>query len=104
MEERTVDDVVKTLNEAQIGCSRIMDARKMAENPHYKLRDVHVEWEDQQLGKSVKGVGVVPKFSKTPGKIWRGSVPVGYDNQSVYRDLLGLDLKTLSDLSQRGVI
>jgi crotonobetainyl-CoA:carnitine CoA-transferase CaiB-like acyl-CoA transferase len=40
----------------------------------------------------------VPKFSKTPGKIWRGTVPVGHDNQHIYGDLLGMseaDLETL---------
>ena len=92
------------MNDAQIGCSRIMNAQDMAGNSHYKLRGIHEEWEDQQLGKTVKGVGVVPKFSKTPGKIWRGSVSVGHDNQSVYGDLLGLESQVLNDLSHRGVI
>jgi len=104
VEERMVNEVVKTLNDAQVGCSRIMDAREMAENSHYKLRDVHLEWENLQLEKTVKGVGIVPKLSKTPGKIWRGSVPVGHDNELVYRDLLGLEAQALQDLSQRGVI
>ena len=63
-----------------------------------------MEWEDEQLGKTVKGVGIVPKFSKTPGKIWRGSVPVGHDNDLVYRDLLGLDADALDELTERGVI
>ena len=104
VEERTMDEVETVLNNAQIGCSRIMNAQEIAGNSHYKLRDVHVEWEDQQLGKAVKGVGVVPKFSKTPGKIWRGSVSVGHDNQAVYGDLLGLQAQVLNDLSHRGVI
>jgi len=104
VEAQTVDEVVKALNDAQVGCSRIMNAREMAENSQYKLRNVHVEWEDQQLGKTVKGIGIVPKFSKTPGKIWRGSVPVGYDNESVYGDLLGLEAEALQELSERGVI
>ena len=104
VEERTMDEVVTIMNDAQIGCSKIMNAQEMAENSHYKARGVHVEWEDHQLGKTVKGVGVVPKFSKTPGKIWRGSVPVGHDNELVYRDLLGLESQALQDLSQRGVI
>ena len=99
-----MDEVETVLNNAQIGCSRIMNAQEMAGNSHYKLRDVHVEWEDQQLGKKVKGVGVVPKFSKTPGKIWRGSVSVGHDNRAVYGDLLGLQEQVLNDLSYRGVI
>ena len=38
----------------------------------------------------MKGIGVVPKFSLTPGKIVRGSVPVGHDNDRVYREMLGL--------------
>ena len=81
-----------------------MNAREMAENPHYRAREVHLEWEDQQLGKTVKGVGIVPKLSRTPGKIWRGSVPVGHDNQLVYGDLLGIAPDALRELAERGVI
>ena len=104
VEERTMSEVVTTMNKAQIGCSKIMNAQEMAEDSHYKARGVHVEWEDQQLRKNVKGIGVVPRFSKTPGKIWRGSVPVGHDNELVYCDLLGLGAQALRDLSHRGVI
>ena len=104
VEERSMDEVVTIMNDAQIGCSKIMNAQEMAENSHNRQRGVHVEWEDEQLGKKVKGVGIVPKFSKTPGKIWRGSVPVGHDNELVSQDLLGLDAKALDELSQRGVI
>ncbi len=102
--DRTVDEVVKIFSDALVGCSKIMDAGEMAANPHYRAREVHVEWDDQQLGRPVKGVGIVPKFSATPGKIWRGSVPVGYDNDLVYGDLLGIEAQTLKDLAARGVI
>ena len=40
---------------------------------------MHIEWEDGQADK-VKGVGIVPKYSRTPGKIWRGAVGLGFDN------------------------
>lgn len=102
--DRTVDEVVKIFSDALVGCSKIMDAGEMAANPHYRARQVHVEWDDQQLGRPVKGVGIVPKFSETPGKIWRGSVPVGYDNDLVYGDMLGIEAQTLKDLAARGVI
>ena len=104
VEDRTVDDVVRIFNEAQVGCSRIMNAREMAENSHYRARGVPAEWEDQQLGRLVKGVGIVPRLSKTPGKIWRGSVPVGYDNELVYGDLLAIAPETLRELAGKGVI
>jgi crotonobetainyl-CoA:carnitine CoA-transferase CaiB-like acyl-CoA transferase len=104
VEDRTVEDVVRIFNDARVGCSRIMNAQEMAENPHYRSRGVHAEWQDDQLGKTVKGVGVVPRFSQTPGKIWRGSVPVGYDNDLVYGDLLGMAPRMLRALAGRGVI
>ncbi len=104
IEERTVKEAVAALNDAQVPCSPIMTARDMAEDPHYEARGVHVEWEDLCLGRKVKGTGSVPKFSRTPGEIWRGSVPIGYDNQMVYQDLLGLDSSEISELQEQGVI
>ena len=101
--ERPVPEVVETLNAACVPCCPVMSSAAMAEDPHYQARAVHVEWEDLQVGK-VKGTGVAPKFSRTPGKIWRGSVPVGHDNDLIYRDLLGLTPADLADLKQRGVV
>lgn len=104
VEERTVKEVVETLNAAKIACCAIMTPKDMDEDPHYRARNVHIEWEDVQLGRKVKGTGVFPKFSGTPGEIWRGSVPVGYDNELVYGNLLGLDASRLSSLEEKGVI
>ncbi|MBF6568503.1 MAG: CoA transferase [Candidatus Binataceae bacterium] len=101
--ERTTVDVVRLFNDAQVGCSAVMNSRDMAEDPHYKAREVHTEWEDVQAGK-IKGIGIVPKFLGTPGQVWRGSVGLGYDNDLVYRKLLGLDEPTLTQLRSAQVI
>ncbi len=101
--ERTVREVVETLNEAQVACCPIMTSKDMAEDPHYQARGVHIEWEDEQVGR-VKGVGIIPRFSRTPGKIWRGSVPVGYDNETVYTELLGMSAHDLARLKAKGVV
>lgn len=101
--ERTVEEVVEALNAAQVACSPIMNSKDMAEDPHYKTRGVHTEWEDVQVGK-VKGTGVTPLFSRTPGKIWRGSVPVGYDNEAVYTHFAGLSREAVAQLKEKGVI
>ena len=71
---------------------------------HYQARNVHIEWEDVRLGRKVKGTGVFLIFSATPGEIWRGSVPLGYDNELVYGNLLGIDGTCLSALEEKGVI
>ncbi len=104
IEERTVQEVVAAMNAGQVPCSPIMTAKDMAEDPHYQARDVHIEWDDEQLGRKVRGVGVTPKFSKTPGQIWRGSVPLGHDNELIYGHFLGLDKLDLDQLREQGVI
>jgi crotonobetainyl-CoA:carnitine CoA-transferase CaiB-like acyl-CoA transferase len=101
--EHTVAQVVEAMNAVQVACCPIMNSKDMAEDPHYKARNVHTEWEDEQVGK-VKGTGVTPLFSRTPGKIWRGSTPVGYDNEKVYSHLAGLSLDELAQLKEKGVI
>jgi crotonobetainyl-CoA:carnitine CoA-transferase CaiB-like acyl-CoA transferase len=101
--ERSTVDVVRILNEAQVPCAPIMTSKDIAQDPHYKARDMHIEWEDPQVGR-VKGIGIVPKFSQTPGKVWRGSVPVGHDNSRVYGDLLGLGAAELEALKRDQII
>jgi crotonobetainyl-CoA:carnitine CoA-transferase CaiB-like acyl-CoA transferase len=101
---RTVGEIVETMNAAQVACCPIMTPKDAAEDPHYKMRDMHIEWEDVQLGRKVKGIGVVPKMSETPGKIWRGSVGLGYDNELVFNKLLGLDSSEVERLKEEGVL
>jgi crotonobetainyl-CoA:carnitine CoA-transferase CaiB-like acyl-CoA transferase len=101
--ERTTVEVVRILNEAQVPCAPIMTAKDMAENPHYQAREMHVEWDDLQAGR-VKGIGVVPKFSLTPGRIWRGSPGVSHDNRRVYGELLGMSGGELEVLKREQVI
>ena len=104
VEERTVQEVVEAMNAVQVARSAIMSSKDMAEDPHYQARNVHVEWEDEQLGRKVKGVGMTPKFSRTPGQIWRVSVPLGHDNELVYGHFLGLDSSGVNRLREQGVI
>ncbi|MGH7924808.1 MAG: CaiB/BaiF CoA transferase family protein [Candidatus Binatus sp.] len=101
--ERTVADVNRILNEAQVACSPVMNSQEMAEDPQYQARQMHIEWEDEQAG-PVKGIGIVPKFSRTPGKVWRGSVGLGHDNDRVYGELLGLTAAKIVDLRNKNVI
>jgi len=101
--ERSSAEVVKTLNEAHVACNLIMSSKDAAENAQYRAREMHVEWDDVQVGR-VKGVGIVPKFSMTPGRIVRGSVPVGYDNERVYRDVLGIGSGEMEALKHDKII
>ncbi len=101
--ERTVKEVVTAMAAANVPCSPIMTSKDIADDPQYRARGMHVEWEDEQVGK-VKGIGVAPKFSLTPGKIVRGSVPIGHDNDRVYREMLGVSADELESLRRDKII
>ena len=101
--ERTVAGVVKAFNAVQVACSAVMSSEDAAADPQYQARDIHIEWEEGQAGK-VKGVGIAPKYSRTPGRIWRGAVRLGFDNLRVYSQLLGISAEELEELGQQGVI
>jgi crotonobetainyl-CoA:carnitine CoA-transferase CaiB-like acyl-CoA transferase len=101
--QRTVADVVRILNENTIPCGPVNDPQQAAEDPHFKERKIHEEWNDDLVGK-VKGVRPVPWFSKTPGKVWRGSVAVGHDNEAVLTKVAGLDRAKINGLKSKGVI
>jgi len=62
-----------------------------------------LEWDDPVVGR-VKGAGVAPKFSDTPGGVWRGAPWLGQDNQRVYSELLGLSEGEIRSLLAAGVI
>jgi crotonobetainyl-CoA:carnitine CoA-transferase CaiB-like acyl-CoA transferase len=102
--ERTIDQVVEAMNQHQVACSRIMSSELIAADEQYQARGMQIEWRDEQLGRNVKGMGIAPKFSRTPGKVWRGSVKVGHDNELVYGKLLGLKPGELEQLRGRGAI
>ncbi len=98
-----ISEAVRRLNEMKVACAPVLDARGMAEHPQYRARGVHVDWEDLAAGR-VRGIGVVPRFSMTPGRIVRGAAPVGHDNQRVYGGMLGLNDDEIERLRRERVI
>ncbi len=72
-------------------------------DPHYEQRDDIVEMDDPELGRT-KMLGLVPKFSDTPGVLRHMGPTVGEHNTAVYGEWLGLGEAELADLSAQGVI
>jgi L-carnitine CoA-transferase len=103
VEVRTMDELIDTLNPLGIPCAPIMSAKTAAEDAHYQARGVHIEWDDEQVGR-LKGVGPVPRFSKTPQKIWRGTAGPGTDNAKIYGELLGYSADALAKMKAQRVM
>jgi crotonobetainyl-CoA:carnitine CoA-transferase CaiB-like acyl-CoA transferase len=99
---RTADEAEQTLNAHDIPCSKVMTARDIARHPHYRAREMLIEWDDD-VGGRIRGTGVVPKFTDTPSKVWRGAPTRGEDTDAVLA-WLGYDDARIVGLRDDGVV
>ena len=81
----------------------VYDAPQIMADPHYLAREDIIDIDDPELGKT-KMLGVVPKFSETPGSVQHAGPTVGEHNQHIYNSWLGLPADKLSQLSEEGTI
>lgn len=103
MSEHTAAEIEEILTvKAQVPCQRVYNIKDLAEDPHCKARDNFISWEDFYFG-TVTGTGIVPHFSETPGKVWRGAPRLGQDNDTVL-EMLGYSAEERDRLRREGVV
>jgi formyl-CoA transferase len=84
--QRLVQEVVDTLNAASVPVGRIYTARDIAEDPHFRARDMIVPVTTHD-GLTVEVPGIIPKLSRTPGSIQRRGPTLGEDTDAVLASL-----------------
>jgi len=99
---RTVAEVLAMLDAADVPGGRIYTVKDIAEDPHYRARDMIVAVSSAE-GLTVETPGIVPKLSATPGAIRRRAPTLGEDNESVLREI-GVTPEQLAALRARGVV
>lgn len=77
-----VQAVVDALNAASVPVGRIYTAKDIAEDPHFRARDMIVPVTTHD-GLTVEVPGIIPKLSRTPGSIQRRGPVLGEDTESV---------------------
>ncbi|MGA7923481.1 MAG: CoA transferase [Thermoplasmata archaeon] len=86
-----------------VAISRVYTIADIAADPHYAEREMFVEWDDPVAGR-VKGANVMPHFSGSPGRVWRGAPWLGQDNDDILVGLLGYPAARLKELRQGRII
>jgi formyl-CoA transferase len=79
---RTVEQVLSVLNAASVPVGRIYTAADIAEDPHYRAREMILPVTTPD-GLTVAVPGIVPKLSATPGAITRRAPTLGEDTEAV---------------------
>jgi formyl-CoA transferase len=103
--ERQPADIISTLSDAGVISGPINTVAEVVEDPQLQARGMIADHWDDRIGRNVKGPGVVPVLSETPGTIRNaGSSRPGQHNDEIYRGLLGRSDADLAALGERGVI
>jgi crotonobetainyl-CoA:carnitine CoA-transferase CaiB-like acyl-CoA transferase len=100
--DRSLDDVLTALKEANIPSGKIYDAADIATDPHYLAREMLLPGTLDD-GTPVTLPGIVPKLSATPGRIQSRAPALGQHTDSVLEGL-GIDASTRESWRSRGLI
>lgn len=104
LKNHTREEIEEHFSKYDVPCSRVTTPDDALKDKHWIERGDIVDVLDSITGTFVKQIGVVPKFSKTPGKIWKGVPKLGEDTKRVLKDLVGLSDEELEELKKKGVI
>jgi len=101
-QSRTVADVLKVLREAKVPAGRVYTAKDIAEDPHYRARDMILKQVTRD-GHEIEVPGIVPKLSATPGSVRSSAPRLGDDTDAVLAEL-GLAAEAIAALRARNVV
>ncbi len=102
---KTMDmkDVLKILDEYQIPAGPIYNIEDIFNDIHYKARNMIESVKVEGVGE-LKVPGIMPKFSKTPGRIKWAGAKLGEHNEEIYKDMLGMSEEELKEMEERDIV
>ncbi len=103
MAARTQDEILAPLEESGAVAGPVYDIPRILRDPHYAARDNVIAAPDPDLG-DIRMVGVIPKFSDTPGGVRASGPRLGQHNGEIYREWLGLGEEDIEHLRADEVI
>jgi crotonobetainyl-CoA:carnitine CoA-transferase CaiB-like acyl-CoA transferase len=100
---RPFDKAIEALLAHDIPHSPIMSMADIFADPHYRAREMIVDVPAEGVG-ALPQPGVVPRLSRTPGRIAHAGRSLGHDTDEVLSTLLGLGPDEIAALRAAGVV
>jgi crotonobetainyl-CoA:carnitine CoA-transferase CaiB-like acyl-CoA transferase len=97
------EDVAREFEVHQVPYAPLMSMADIFAEPHYREREMIIEVPDTTLG-SIPHPGVVPKLSRTPGRVTHAGPSMGTHTDEILTALLGMSPDTIAELRHQGVI
>jgi crotonobetainyl-CoA:carnitine CoA-transferase CaiB-like acyl-CoA transferase len=100
---RPFDKAVAELTASEIPHSPIMSMADIFADPHYRAREMILDVPAEGLG-TLPQPGVVPKLSRTPGRVTHAGASLGRHTDEILSGLLGLTTSEIAALRAERVI
>jgi crotonobetainyl-CoA:carnitine CoA-transferase CaiB-like acyl-CoA transferase len=100
---RDLDAVLCAFRQAGGAIGPIYSVDQIFADPQFQAREAITSVQDEDFGE-VRMQNVVPRLRNSPGRIRWAARAAGADNDSIFRDLLGLDDDDLARYGKDGVI
>lgn len=102
---RQPEEIIDTLSQVGVISGPINTVAEVVRDPQLRARGMIADHFDERIGRNVKGPGVVPALSESPGTIRNaGPARPGQHNDEVYGGLLGRSAQELEALRSEGVL
>ncbi|CKH45439.1 CoA transferase [Mycolicibacterium smegmatis] len=103
--QRQPDEIISTLSDAGVIAGPINTVAEVVNDPQLQARGMIADHWDERVQRNIKGPGVVPVLSESPGTIRNaGSARPGQHNDEIYTGLLGHTADELQALHDEGVL
>jgi formyl-CoA transferase len=99
---RPITEVLDLLGGARVPAGKVYTAKDIAEDPHYRARDMILA-QSTRDGYDLEVPGIVPKLLGTPGSVRTSAPGLGDDTDGVLREL-GLSEPDIAALRTKGVV
>ena len=103
MKRHPRDEAIEILRANHVAAGPVYDVADLFADPHYKARQALVSVPDPDLG-NLTVHNVMPRLSRTDGKVLFTGRDKGADNAEVFGDEMGLDAGRLDALRKSGAI
>ncbi len=103
--QRTIDEVVKVMEQAHIPCGPYLELDEVSKDPHVKATGMieYTDMEEEGL-EHLPVCGIPLRLSKTPGMVVTRAPRIGEHNKEVYSELLGYSDEKIAELVSKNVI
>jgi crotonobetainyl-CoA:carnitine CoA-transferase CaiB-like acyl-CoA transferase len=99
----TMEELEAYADRLGFAAHRVSNSQDQYNDAHLRERGAVWEFDDPLYGKVVE-YGPGPKLSESPGRMKWIARPVGFHNEHIFRNLLGLDREQMDELEKKKIV